>query len=150
MASTRYDPSWQAHDAIPGPGLCAAPDPSLVDPGSQPGCLATMAPGLTIPAWLGSIPSLVSTRQTRPSAQPWFYICCKAGTAFPSFVRNVTEIVTSLQHRKRKKTGSLERPHLCMYSTNPHRTSDSTIARDDTFLLVSGSTGLMGYVASFG
>jgi len=29
-----------------------------------------VAPGLTIPAWLGSIPSLVSTRQTRPSAQP--------------------------------------------------------------------------------
>ena len=33
-----------------------------------------VAPGLTIPAWLGSIPSLVSTRQTRLSAQP-----CAAG-----------------------------------------------------------------------
>ena len=61
------------------PGLCGAPNPSQVDPESQPGCLATKAPGLPIPAWLGSIPSLVSTRQTRPSAQP-----CGAGPRVPN------------------------------------------------------------------
>ena len=65
--SVRSTPQGCAQPQIPAwstPGIHCRCDRIPV---GIPGMMTTR---LTIPAWLGSIPSLVSTRQTRPSAQP--------------------------------------------------------------------------------